>query len=46
MVRLGHLSQVDRFFTDAPVPGPVAEVLEALEVELVVAEPAPRAAPG
>lgn len=41
MVRLGHLSQVDRFFTDAPVPEPVAKVLEALKVELIVAEPGP-----
>jgi DeoR family glycerol-3-phosphate regulon repressor len=40
MVRLGHLSQVDRFFTDAPVPEPVAKVLESLEVELVIADPA------
>ena len=41
MVRLGHLSQVDRFFTDAPVPEPVAKVLQALDVELVVAEGGP-----
>jgi DeoR family glycerol-3-phosphate regulon repressor len=43
MVRLGHLSQVDKFFTDAPVPAPVHKVLEAAHVELMVAEPAPPA---
>ncbi len=41
MVKLGHLSQVDRFFTDGPVPAPLARVLEAAEVELQVAEPPP-----
>jgi len=39
MVRLGHLSQVTRFFTDAPVPGPVQKVLEESRVQLLVAEP-------
>jgi DeoR family glycerol-3-phosphate regulon repressor len=38
MVRLGHLSQVDKLFTDAPVPAAVAKVLEAAHVELLVAE--------
>jgi len=42
MVRLGHLSQVDRFFTDAPVPEPVRKVLQELEVELVIADPPAR----
>ncbi|HEX7622426.1 MAG TPA: hypothetical protein VF400_02565, partial [Anaeromyxobacteraceae bacterium] len=41
MVRLGHLSQVSRFFTDAPVPGPVQKVLEQSRVQLLVAEPEP-----
>jgi DeoR family glycerol-3-phosphate regulon repressor len=40
MVRLGHLSQVDRFFTDAEVSGSLRQVLEAAEVEVLVAEPA------
>jgi DeoR family transcriptional regulator, glycerol-3-phosphate regulon repressor len=39
MVRLGHLSQVSRFFTDAPVPGPVQKALEEAKVELLVADP-------
>jgi DeoR family transcriptional regulator, glycerol-3-phosphate regulon repressor len=38
MVRLGHLSQVARFFTDAPVPAPVQKVLEESRVQLLVAE--------
>ncbi len=38
MVRLGHLSQVDRFFTDAPVGEPVRKLLESLQVELLVAD--------
>jgi len=42
MVRLGHLSQVDRFFTDAPVPEPVRKVLEELQVGLVIADPPAR----
>jgi DeoR family glycerol-3-phosphate regulon repressor len=37
-VRLGHLSQIDKFFTDAPVPAAVAKVLEASHVELMVAD--------
>jgi DeoR family transcriptional regulator, glycerol-3-phosphate regulon repressor len=40
MVRLGHLSQVDIFFTDGPVPSPVRKVLDAAQVELVVADEA------
>jgi DeoR family glycerol-3-phosphate regulon repressor len=40
MVRLGHLNQIHRFFTDAPPPPPVRKVLEAANVELVVADPA------
>jgi len=44
MVRLGHLSQVARFFTDAPVPGPVQKVLEEARVQLLVAEPQPSGA--
>jgi len=46
MVRLGHLSQIDKFFTDAPVPEPVRRVLETARVELIVAEPARDAGPG
>jgi len=45
MVRLGHLSQVARFFTNGPVPGPVAEALQQAEVELLVAEPEPAGGP-
>jgi len=41
MVRLGHLSQVSRFFTDAPVPAPVQKVLAEARVELLVADPEP-----
>jgi DeoR family transcriptional regulator, glycerol-3-phosphate regulon repressor len=37
LVRLGHLSDVDRFFTDLPVPAPVQRVLEAAGVALWVA---------
>jgi DeoR family transcriptional regulator, glycerol-3-phosphate regulon repressor len=39
LVRLGHLSEVDRFFTDLPVPAPVQRVLEAARVPLWVASP-------
>jgi DeoR family glycerol-3-phosphate regulon repressor len=42
MVRLGHLSQIDRFFTDAPVSEAVRRVLEASQVELLVADPPTR----
>jgi DeoR family transcriptional regulator, glycerol-3-phosphate regulon repressor len=38
MVRLGHLSEVDRFFTDAPVSAALAKALEAAQVQLFVAE--------
>jgi DeoR family glycerol-3-phosphate regulon repressor len=38
MVRLGHLSQVHRFFTDADVPPAVRQILQASRAELVVAE--------
>jgi DeoR family glycerol-3-phosphate regulon repressor len=38
MVRLGHLSEVDRFFTDAPIPEPLTKVLEAAQVQLFIAE--------
>jgi DeoR family glycerol-3-phosphate regulon repressor len=41
MVRLGHLSQVARFFTDAPVPAAVQRLLEESRVKLLVAEPEP-----
>ena len=41
MVRLGHLSQMSRFFTDAPVPAPVSKLLEESRVQLLVAEPGP-----
>jgi DeoR family transcriptional regulator, glycerol-3-phosphate regulon repressor len=41
LVRLGHLSEVDRFFTDAPVPPALREVLETAQVQLHVADPAP-----
>jgi DeoR family glycerol-3-phosphate regulon repressor len=37
MVRLGHLSEIDRFFTDAPVPPSVLKVLEEAQVQLFVA---------
>lgn len=37
MVRLGHVEQIDRFFTDAPVPPPLAEALAAAEVKVFVA---------
>jgi DeoR family glycerol-3-phosphate regulon repressor len=46
MVRLGHLSDVDRFFTDAPVPPAVSKVLEAAQVQLFVAEAEPATVPG
>ncbi len=38
MVRLGHVSQIDRFFTDAPPPAPLAEALAAAEVKVLVAD--------
>jgi DeoR family transcriptional regulator, glycerol-3-phosphate regulon repressor len=41
MVRLGHLSEVDRFFTDAPVPPALGKVLEAAQVQVFVAEAGP-----
>ena len=37
MVRLGHLSEIDRFFTDAPIPEPLTKVLEAAKVQLFIA---------
>ncbi|MEF9388047.1 DeoR/GlpR family DNA-binding transcription regulator [Ralstonia pseudosolanacearum] len=37
VVRLGHISQIDKFFTDLPVPEPMAEVFRAAEVDVVVA---------
>jgi DeoR family glycerol-3-phosphate regulon repressor len=40
MVRLGHLSQVARFFTDVPVPAPVQQLLDESRVQLLVADPA------
>ncbi len=40
MVRLGHLSQIDRFFTDAPIPEPLHGVLVEAKVELLVADDA------
>jgi DeoR family transcriptional regulator, glycerol-3-phosphate regulon repressor len=39
MVRLGHLSDIDRFFTDAPVPEAVAQVVKEAQVQLFVAGP-------
>jgi DeoR family transcriptional regulator, glycerol-3-phosphate regulon repressor len=46
MVRLGHLSEVDRFFTDGPVPPALGKVLEAAQVQVFVAEAAaPEAVP-
>jgi DeoR family glycerol-3-phosphate regulon repressor len=46
MVRLGHLSEVDRFFTDGPVPPALGKVLEAAQVQVFVAEAAaPQAVP-
>lgn len=41
MVRLGHLSQIDKFFTDAPVPPAVQRVIETAQVELLVDDRAP-----
>jgi len=41
MVRLGHLSQIDRFFTDAPVPRAVRALLKEAEVEVLVADEGP-----
>jgi len=41
MVRLGHISEVDRFFTDVPVPPPVRRVLEEAQVQLHVADSSP-----
>jgi DeoR family glycerol-3-phosphate regulon repressor len=41
-----RLSQVSRFFTDAPVSGPVQKVLEESRVQLLVAEPEPSGAQG
>jgi DeoR family transcriptional regulator, glycerol-3-phosphate regulon repressor len=44
MVRLGHLAEVDRFFTDEPVPDPLRRVLGEAQVQLHVAtEPPPGA---
>ncbi len=37
MARLGHLSEIDALFTDAPPPEPVRLVLEASETALYVA---------
>ncbi len=46
MVRLGHLTEVDRFFTDGPVPPALGKVLEAAQVQVYVAEAAaPEAVP-
>lgn len=39
MVRLGHLAEISRFFTDAPVPPPVQKVLQDARVQVLVAEP-------
>lgn len=39
MVRLGHISEIDRFFTDRPVPPPVRKVLDEAKVEVHVADP-------
>jgi len=41
MVRLGHVSEVDRFFTDTPVPAALGKALEAAQVQVFVAD-APR----
>jgi len=38
MVRLAHLSDIDRFFTDAPVPAGLNKVLETAQVQLFVAD--------
>lgn len=46
MVRLGHLDRIHRFFTDALPPAAVRNVLVQAGVELVVAEPEPRAGTG
>lgn len=39
LVRLGHISEVDRFFTDLPVPAAVQKVLETARVPVWVAVP-------
>ncbi|MGC3996473.1 MAG: DeoR/GlpR family DNA-binding transcription regulator [Anaeromyxobacter sp.] len=38
MVRLGHLSEVDRFFTDAPLPPAMARVADAAGVRVLAAD--------
>lgn len=37
MVRLGHVAVLDRLFTDAPPPAPLARALREAKVEVVVA---------
>ncbi len=37
LVRLGHISQVDKFFTDAPLPDQAREAFEAAQVEVLQA---------
>ncbi|MVW73418.1 MULTISPECIES: DeoR/GlpR family DNA-binding transcription regulator [unclassified Bordetella] len=40
MVELAHISQINRFFTDAQPPAPLAQALQDAGVRCVVAEPA------
>ena len=37
LVRLGNIAQVDKFFTDAPLPAPVQQAFELAGVEVLVA---------
>ncbi len=38
MVRLAHLSQIHKFFTDTAVPAPIHDILRGAQVELHVAD--------
>lgn len=40
VVRLGHITQIDKFFTDLPVPEPLAEAFRTAEVDVIVASEA------
>jgi len=37
MIQLGHLSQIDRLFTDAPPPPPYPDLLARAQVRLEIA---------
>lgn len=45
MVRLGHVSEIDALFTDAPPPEPIAEQLALHQVKLIVAPAAAEVPP-